>query len=317
MRHHEAASIYFQVAAMRGGEDIDSRTRRTSSRCSLAGSLTIAPTALRGESHASVAGPSAERAGTADLKAAAVVAVGAADVASSDRAEYDGAEPRPQHPPAETAAGFKQLVAAETPHGSNTERGVSSSEPGSHGCLNVQADVAWQPGIESLMEELEPSSPTEARRLSDSAASGPHSYPLSPGGLSAVSPEPLPRERRDSPSGGCQAGEDAAAAVTGSIGLPASNQPAAPLQGPDEPVHLNGWSSPTRTVRAAFAAGDLAGQRGTGDYVGGVFSGLRPLEKQSSNVAPVHAMPAAAKQSERSSRFERDKLCGACSLRVQ
>ena len=287
MQHHEAASLWCQVAAMRGGEDVDGRRRRPSSRGSLSGSLTNAPAAPRA-SRGSVTGPSAVRAGTADRRATA--ATSAVEVLSTGSTERNCADSQPAPLVATTGARPQPLAEAEHHPSSCAERDASSSQRADDACGAGRADVAWQPGIE-LMETLEPGSPTEARRLSESAVAGPRSYPLSPGGLAAVSPELLPRTRPDITSGGGQAEQGAAAAVPGD--LPAPEHPAA------DPVYLTGLPRIAQKVQAAPVAGQLAGQGSPGASLSAVSSISRPLEKQSSNVATADAMSAAAKQGVR------------------
>jgi len=269
---------------MRGGEDLSSRRRRSSSRGSFSASLSIQPVVL-GSSNVAASRPSATGASTANANTKA------AELRCSDDEPPSGlalqsTQPLPADLRESTVQRSESPASGESSYSSLAEHGSNSAAHCGPDPLSRTVPVAWQPGIdllEGMREGSAQDSPTETRRLSDSAASGPRSYPLSPRSLAAVSPGP-PAQPQDggSATANVQA-ESSPRARAACAGLPA------PVQGPASVVNtsahtkLTGWALPPRVPHAAAGISADAHHDGK-NKVGAGSIAARPLEMQLSNV---------------------------------
>lgn len=284
-----------KVAAMRGGEDLSGRRRRTSSRGgSFCGSFAVG-SAVVASSTVSLSGPAAAGANTVDVVAAGALVRCSDRGPTSDHTAVQSAQPRAAEPSADSAA--RSDADAAEPEASHRLHDNSNCNDASHGVgsLAGRVTVAWQPGIESLLEgmqqDMDQGKPTEARRLSDSAADGPRSYPLSPTSLAAVSPGPQLQQRDDGIPAVHPAAETSRFAATVYAGLPAPAQVSAYMENTTVHTRLNGWAVPPHAAHAApdVAIGVAAERLGKSSLTASSIP-LRPLEKQPSNMAAMQAV---------------------------
>ena len=274
---------------MRGGEDL-SRRRRSSSRGSFSG-LSIQPAVLR-SSNVGVAQPVAPGANAA-------TAARAAEPRYSDNEPPTGSalqceQPRPADLQGGTAVqSSEHSTTAEVRHSSLADHGSTSAAYCTPDSTSRHVPVAWQPGIdllEGMQESTAQAGPTEARRLSDSAASGPRSYPLSPSSLAAVSPAPPVQLRDNCTAAATPPADTLPPAAAARVGLPAPTQISTSVLHSVAYTEPSGWTLPPRAPPAA--AGVRAdGKHDANSKVGAGSTVVRPLEQQLSNVDA--AMPAA------------------------
>ena len=274
---------------MRGGEDLSSRRRRSSSRSGTWTSLVIEASAFE-VSNGSEPGPIVKGVSTAGAEAAAGRLRHGVNGPAVDRAVLN-AEPQAGTSVVSVPHSSRISVEGEADHSSHADG--DDHDPPAHGCglQHGQGSVAWQPGIETLLEgmqqpDLQQGNSTETRRLSDSAASGPRSYPLSPRTLAAVSPGPPLPQRDDSIAAAHPTDAGHPPAGPASIGLPAPAHLPASAANAAVPPRLNGWALAPHAARAsATDTAELASDRD------GTSSAAGPPCKQPSHIET--ATPAA------------------------
>ncbi len=277
------SSTVSQVAAMRGGEDLSSRRRRSSSRGSFSSSLSIQPVVL-GSSNVATSRPSATGASTAHASATVAELRCSNDEPPSGLA-VQRTQPRPADLRESTVRSNESPAADESGYSSDSEHGSNGAAHCGPDPLSRPVPVAWQPGIdllEGMQESKAQDSPTETRRLSDSAATGPRSYPLSPRSLAAVSPGP-PVQQREGGIAARVPAESLPLAGAARASLPAPAQVSASANHPSTLMKLGGWALPPRAPHAAAGISADA-QRDSNSKVGAGSIAARPLEKQLSSV---------------------------------
>ena len=270
---------------MRGGEDLSSRRRRSSSRGSITASLSIQPAVL-GSSNVGASRPSATGSSTAHASTTA------AELRCSNAEPPRGPAVQSTQPPPADVSASTAVQSSENP-AADESSDSSFAEHGSNGAAYCGPDapsrhvpVAWQPGIdllEGMQEGTARDSPTETRRLSDSAASGPRSYPLSPRSLAAVSPGPPAQPRDGGTAIAHQPAEGSPLAGAARASLPASAQVSVSVANTSAHAKLNGWALPPRAPHAS-AGRSADAQLGGHSKAAAGNTAVRPLEKQLSNV---------------------------------
>ena len=277
---------------MHGGEDF-SRRRRSSSRGSFSSSLPVQPASL-GSSNVGVSRPppvsTAARAANADT-AAAEHRCSNDELPSGTALQSTWVQPVDTK--TSTAVRRNDSPAAEVGHVSLADHARNHAAHSGPDALSRHVPVAWQPGIdllEGMQESTAQDSPTDTRRLSDSAVSGPRSYPLSPTSLAAVSPGP-PAQSCDGAAAAAPPPAESShpAAMRGSLPPPA--QMSTSVLHTVAHTELGGWALPPRAPPAAAAV--RADEKGDADSkIGAGSTAARPLEKQLSNVDA--AMPLSS-----------------------